>query len=153
MTLGRFPRHRYHETVHLDPSSTDPIEAGNLMSSDREPRILTEQGVTVITFDATVKMINEDVVNEAGPVFLEAAECNPPLVVVDLEGIEFFSSSFIEVLFRLWSRLNKRSGQFAVCNLFPYCREVLQITNLDSLWTLCDSRAEAIAALKSAAAD
>ena len=122
------------------------------MSSDRKPRIITDQGVTVITFENAVKMINEDVVSEAGPVFLEAAERDPPLVVVDLDGVEFFSSSFIEVLFRLWSRLNKRSGRFAICNVFPYCREVLQITNLDSLWAICNSRSEGIAAVKAAGA-
>ena len=120
------------------------------MSSEQQPQIIAEDGVTIVSFANTVKMINEDYVAVATAAMLEAAERDPPLLVVDLDGIEFFSSSFIEALFRTWNRMKKRSGRFAICNLYPYCLEVLEITNLHSLWTICNTRQEAIDAVKSA---
>ena len=77
-------------------------------------------------------------------------DAEPPLVVLDLTHVEFFSSSFIELMFRLLKRLKSRGGKLAICNLHPYCREVLEITNLHTLWPLADTREEAITELKSA---
>ena len=59
-----------------------------------------------------------------------------------------FGSSFIEVLFRLWSRLNGRQGKFALCGLSEYCHEVIDVTKLDQLWTICDTVDEAVVAVK-----
>lgn len=118
------------------------------MSAHPRPQLLQEQGVTIVAFGDGFKTINEDHVPDAGEVLVKATEQDPPLLVIDLDGVEFFSSSFIEVLFRVWNRLKKRHGHFALCNLFPYCKEVLKITNLHTLWKICGTRAEAIAWLQ-----
>ena len=125
------------------------VVAGSLMSPHPQPVLTQQEGVTVITLDPPIKAINEDVLGDISPVLLKAAEADPPLVVMDLAGVDFFSSSFIELMFRIWNRLKNRHGRFAICNLHPYCREVIEITNLHTLWTLSDTRPEAIAALKS----
>jgi len=72
------------------------------------------------------------------------------LQVVDLSGVDFFGSSFIELLYRVWSRLHNRGGQFALCGLSPYCREVIEVTNLNTLWPLYASVDEAVAGVKAA---
>ncbi|MFV0442942.1 MAG: STAS domain-containing protein [Planctomycetaceae bacterium] len=105
--------------------------------------------MTVVVFGPEFKTINEDLVPSSGEAMMQAAEMDPPLVVVDLDGVEFFSSSFIEMLFRLWSRLNKREGRFALATLSPNCREILEVTNLQRLWKVCPTRMEAIVWLKS----
>lgn len=124
--------------------------AGCLMTPHPQPVLTQQDGVTVVTLDPRIKAINEVVLADIGQALLKAAEAAPPLVVVDLAGIDFFSSSFIELMFRIWNRLKNRQGRFAICNLHPYCREVLEITNLHTLWTLSESRTDAIAALKTA---
>jgi anti-anti-sigma regulatory factor len=83
----------------------------------------------------------------------KAEEADPPLVVLDLSHTTFFGSSFIEILFRLWNRLQaKPGGGFAICGLTSYCLEVLKVTHLDTLWRLYPTRDEAIRALTSSAA-
>lgn len=80
---------------------------------------------------------------------LTVADADPPRVVIDLSAVEFFSSSFIEVIFRLWNRVHRRpEGRMALCGLTKYCLEVLQVTNLDELWEIFPDRDSALAALR-----
>ena len=121
------------------------------MPAIAKPGLLRQDGVTIVHFDPAVRAITEDVLLASTDTILSAAEADDPRIVVDLKGIEFFSSSFIELMFRLWKRVKNRDGRFALCNLHPYCREVLEITNLHTLWSLCDSRDDAIADVNGAA--
>ena len=107
---------------------------------------MSEAGVWEWSSLETLDDSNLDHVKE---VVLHAAQsADPPWVVVDLSHITFFSSSFIEVLFRAWNRLNARDGgKFSICGLSPYCAEVLQITHLDQVWQIDDSREDAVRAM------
>ena len=65
-----------------------------------------------------------------------------------MASTEFFGSSFIESLFRVWKKLNPKPGaKFAISGLQPYCKEVLEVTHLDRLWPLPANRAAAVALL------
>lgn len=80
-------------------------------------------------------------------------QADPPLVVVDLTLVKFFGSSFIEILFGLWSKLDSRSGKkarLALCGLTPYCAEVLSVTHLDTLWPAYPDRRTAVEQLAGA---
>jgi anti-anti-sigma factor len=118
------------------------------------PEVVVDGRVTVIALGANYKVIDEIALEGGlGDFLLEiATEAVPPLVVLDLSKTQFFGSSFIEVLFRLWNRLQGRSGQFAICGLSSHCQDVLKITHLDSLWPLMATRTEAVAALSEHAA-
>lgn len=107
------------------------------------PSIVIENGVTVVTLGPDCQNIDEHTLDSIRDVLMEVSQAEPPLVVMDLSHTKFFGSSFIEVLFRLWNRLNTRQGgEFALSGLQPYCAEVLSITHLDKLWrTFPDSRA------------
>lgn len=112
-----------------------------------KPSLVSQDGVTIVRFDPPVKAITEEVLARSTDPILKAAEARAARMVIDLKGVEFFSSSFIELLFRVWNRLKRGDGRFALCNLHEYCREVLRITNLDKLWSICDTREQAIAAV------
>jgi anti-anti-sigma regulatory factor len=57
-----------------------------------------------------------------------------------MSSTEFFGSSFIEVLFRVWKRLTSNPGaHLGICAMQPYCREVLHVTHLDTLWQIYDT--------------
>ena len=113
------------------------------------PEVVVDGRVTVIALGASYKVIDELALEAGlGDCLLEiATEAVPPLVVLDMSKTQFFGSSFIEVLFRLWNRLQGRSGKFAICGLNSHCLDVLKITHLDSLWPLMATREEAVAAL------
>jgi anti-sigma B factor antagonist len=104
---------------------------------------------TVITFTARCKHLDETIVEAVGREVMDAVgAATPPKVVLDLTATEFFGSSFIEVMFRAWNRLQKQTGgAMALAGLAPYCQEVLEITHLDKLWPAHPTAAAAVAAL------
>lgn len=123
------------------------------MSKKNQIETTVVDGVTVLFFPAEKTSLSEDVLEDVSPKVVEAAETGTPKFLIDFENVTFFSSSFIEVMFRVWRRNKVREGSgFALCCLAPYCKEILEITNLDKIWPMYDSRDEAIAALSSGAA-
>ncbi|HLJ10707.1 MAG TPA: STAS domain-containing protein [Planctomycetaceae bacterium] len=114
------------------------------------PEVVVDSGVTVIGLGPAYQIVDEHVLDSglAESLIDIANDADPPLVVLDLCHTQFFGSSFIEVLFRLWTRLQGRSGgAFTLCGLTPHCLDVLKITHLDTLWRLFASREEAVHAL------
>ena len=106
--------------------------------------------MTVVVFGPDFERISEDRIAAVSETLLEAAEANPPRVVLDLSGTRFFSSSFIEVVFRLWNRLQTRQdSRFALAGVDRYCAEILQVTNLDHLWKMYPTRVEALRGVNS----
>jgi anti-sigma B factor antagonist len=105
--------------------------------------------VTVLELSSKCRLLEEVLLDAVGQELMQAAQAAvPPMVVIDLSRTEFFGSGFIEVLFRVWNRIQqKEGGRLALCALQPYCREVLEITHLDKLWPLYETRADAVAAL------
>src|SRR6516164_9803492 len=114
------------------------------------PERFVERGVTVISLGPAYQIVDEHLLDGGlGEALIELAEeADPPLVVLDLSHTQFFGSSFIEVLFRLWTKLQARpGGKFAICGLTPHCLDVLKITHLDTLWRLAATRDEAVSAV------
>jgi anti-anti-sigma factor len=54
---------------------------------------------------------------------------------------------FIELLVRAWKRLKQRGGNLVLCELQPFCAEVLQTTRLDTLWEIYQTRSDAVRGL------
>lgn len=108
--------------------------------------------VTIVTFGPAQRHLSEVGLEEISSQLVQVAdEAEPPHLILDMSATEFFGSSFIEVLFRVWKRLNSHSNpKFAISGLQPYCREVLEVTHLDRLWPLYAGRDEAIAAFSAA---
>jgi anti-sigma B factor antagonist len=105
--------------------------------------------ITVVKFGPRCKHIDELIVETVSREVMDAVSAaNPPKVVLDMTQTEFFGSSFIEVLFRAWNRLqHKPGGQMVLAGLNPYCKEVLAITHLDRLWPIADNQDAGIATM------
>lgn len=121
------------------------------MAEITSPRVYQQDDVTVIELGEEYENLDEAVLNDLRALILKAVdEAEPPLVVLDLSHTKFFGSSFIELVFRAWNRLQEREGgKFVISGLTPYCKEVIEITHLDQLWSLYDSVDEAIIGIKS----
>jgi anti-anti-sigma factor len=124
----------------------DGLMRGRVVSAPKTPTITQEQGVTVVSLGADYENLNDSGLEALNGMLLKtAAEADPPLLVLDLSNLRFFGSGFIEALFRAWSVLNARpGGRMSLCGLTAYCREVVEITHLDQLWRVFDSRDEAV---------
>lgn len=120
------------------------------MSKRKSPQTTFDNGVTVVALGPEYENLDESTLDDVKDALLEiAVTADPPRVVLDLSQIKFFGSAFIEVLFRVWNRLNGREGgQFAISGLTSYCAEVVEITHLDRLWKIFPTREEAVRALR-----
>jgi anti-anti-sigma factor len=121
------------------------------MAGAIKPVVEQRNGVTVVLLGPNFENLDEVVLDAASSVILDVSKsADPPLVVIDLSNTQFFGSAFIEILFRAWNRLNsEEGGRFCISGLTPYCREVVEVTHLDRLWTLFETVDEAVAALGS----
>jgi anti-sigma B factor antagonist len=60
-------------------------------------------------------------------------------VVVDLSGVEFCDSTGMNVLLTAMKRLKEQGGAFELAGPRPAVRRILQVTGLDSVFTIVDA--------------
>ncbi len=68
-------------------------------------------------------------------------------VVLDFDGTDYYGSTALGFFLKLWKRIRSVDGRMAFCNVSPHEQEVLRLTRLDTLWPVCDTRADAVARL------
>jgi anti-anti-sigma factor len=118
--------------------------------SAKAPTVTIDAGVTVVTLGPEYESLEETELETLKGALLQVAEgADPPLVVLDLSQLRFFGSALIEALFRVWNHLKVRpGGRLSLCGLTSYCREVVEITHLDQLWSIFETRDEAVRSLQ-----
>lgn len=68
-------------------------------------------------------------------------------IVIDFHKTDYFGSTALGVFLRIWTRVRQRDGHMAFCGLSEHERAILAVTRLDTLWSLCDSKAAALKAV------
>lgn len=119
------------------------------MPGSQLPEIHKQDGVTIVAYASDCERITEDRIPETLDAMLAAVDGERPVLLVDLSHVQFFGSSFIEVLFRVWNRVQQQhEGRFALCGLTSHCAEVIEVSNLDKLWQVFPTREAALASLQ-----
>ena len=72
---------------------------------------------------------------------------NKKNVVIDFSKTDYFGSTALGVFLKLWKRVRQRDGHMAFCGLSEHEREILAVTKLDRLWSICDSKESALKAV------
>jgi anti-sigma B factor antagonist len=62
----------------------------------------------------------------------------PSRVVIDMSGVEFCDSTGMNVLLSCLRRVRERGGELEIASPKPAVRKILQVTGLDSVFTLVD---------------
>lgn len=128
------------------PSPGSPADSPS--GSPASARLSRSGDWTVLEFDESMQHIVESNVEEARDHLVQAAaaamQTEPAKLLVNLSGVGFFGSSFIEGLFRAWKTLKAAGGTFAISNCHEHCREVLTVTRLTDLWTIYDDHTDAV---------
>jgi anti-anti-sigma factor len=70
-----------------------------------------------------------------------------PALLVDLSQLSYMGSSQVALVLRMWKVVKAREGRLAVYVTHPLVLEVLKIAGLQSLWTISESREEALQSL------
>lgn len=113
--------------------------------AEADPALRALDGVTVVALGQQYENLDEHLLEDLQHFLLETVDrIDPPRLVIDLSHTKFFGSAFIEVLFRVWNRIKRRDGRFALCGLTPYCAEVIGITHLDRIWNIVESQQQAV---------
>src|SRR5262245_33812546 len=71
-----------------------------------------------------------------------------PLIVFDLSQVEYFGSMFLALLIRCWKLALSQGGTMALSGVSERTRELLRVTALGMVWTIYQSKREAIEALQ-----
>ncbi|GIH73349.1 anti-sigma-B factor antagonist [Sphaerimonospora thailandensis] len=71
--------------------------------------------------------------------FTRVLETGPDRVVIDMSGVEFCDSTGMNVLLSALKRLRERGGTLEVAAPRPAVRKILQVTGLDSVFTVYDA--------------
>ncbi len=66
------------------------------------------------------------------------ADGKPARVVVDMSGVEFCDSTGMNVLLSCLRRARERGGELEIAVPQPAVRKILQVTGLDSVFTLIE---------------
>ncbi|REJ79606.1 MAG: anti-sigma factor antagonist [Planctomycetota bacterium] len=102
----------------------------------------------VVTPAGSVETMSWDVVEQAADLVLAPlGQRSAPLVVVDLSRVSYFGSVFLALLLRCHKLVRQKGGELVLCGASKLARELLQITNLDTLWAIYDTREEALEAV------
>ena len=119
------------------------------MPTDREDFELEWHGDAVVVVPASnVESMSWDVVEQAASLVLAPlARQKVPLVVFDLGQVSYFGSVFLALLLRCHKLVRQKGGELVLCGASQLARELLQITNLDTLWAIYDTREEALEAV------
>lgn len=67
-----------------------------------------------------------------------------PMIIFDLSEVKFFGSVFLSLLLRCHKYVKSLGGELVICGASPMARELLNVTALDTLWAIYDTRQEAL---------
>lgn len=110
--------------------------------SDSPVKRVTRQGQTVIASVAgDVDMHRSTAFQQS---LMELFDLAPSRIVLDLAGVRYIDSSGLASMIKLLSRVRMDGIDLRLCNLTKPVRSMLEITRLDTVFTICASVAEAI---------
>lgn len=110
--------------------------------------VIQEDNINIVELGKEYSSLDQPLLDQTAAELLPLAEkIEPPVLLIDMEKTEYLGSAFLEVLFRVSSRLERRKGTFAICSVSSFCADVLRVTKMDQVWTIYPTRAKALEAL------
>lgn len=66
-------------------------------------------------------------------------------VVMDFEQTDYYGSTALGFFVKVWKRVRCAGGRMAFCGVSKHEQQILEITNLNTLWPIYGTRDEALA--------
>jgi len=103
------------------------------------------ENTAVLTPAENMGELNSEAISQAfGQLREELKDAVFTRVVLDFYRTDYFSSTVLNEIIRLWQDVRSRQGQMVLCGLSRMEQEILKVMRLDGLWSICGSRDEAI---------
>jgi len=77
----------------------------------------------------------------------QVEERSKPQIMIDLSQLEHMGSSMVALLVKVWKRAEAKQGAVVFHSTHEGINQVLDLAGLAKVWTICDSRQEALDAL------
>jgi anti-anti-sigma factor len=114
----------------------------------RQIQVTVVDGITVVSF-AQAKILSEPDVQAIGEELLGLVDSDGcKYLVLDFQKVQFCSSAVIGKLLALDREVKSKKGKLRLCAMTPEIRDVFQITHLDQVLEIKDTREEALAAFR-----
>jgi len=120
-----------------------------LAAQNESFQILRRGDIVIVIPSPEVESMSDTMIEQAAQLVLAPMKDDtPPGVIFDLSQVNYFGSLFITFLLRCHLLLKKQGdGEVVLAGVSNRVRELLRMTNLDTLWALYDTREEALEAL------
>ena len=121
-----------------------------IMSTQQSQSFRVERhgDIAVVIPASEVESMEESLIHQAAEIVLAPLRKEPPGgLVVDLSEVKYFGSVFISFLLRCHLLVKKHGSELVLAGASDRARELLHLMQLDTLWALYSTRAEAMDAL------
>jgi anti-anti-sigma factor len=120
------------------------------MNRSTEPFDIEREGETLIVTPVSNlgELEFQLIETGAGPVLDQLAASSARNLVLDFRRTDYFGTTALGFFVKLWKKIRGLGGHMSMCNLSEHEKEILHLTRLDTLWAICDSRREAVQAVR-----
>ena len=106
---------------------------------------ITIEANTAIVAFKTASISDVDGITNASNLIKEFIDKNKPKrLVIDFEGVKFFSSQVLGLLLDIRTRLSKHGGEVIISAINPQLHRVFKITNLDKVFKFFPDKESAL---------
>ena len=99
----------------------------------------------VLVPNTDLRELEFDALEDAAAKVLEALNSETVNnVIIDFHKTDYYGSTALAFFVKFWKRIKSRGGMMVFCEVSVHEREILELTNLISLWSVCKTRQEAI---------
>lgn len=109
--------------------------------------ITTHDSITIVTFNIPSISSVSDVESITAKLHPLVANAGDMKMLVDFDGVKFFSSMVLGLLVDIWQRLKEKNGTLVISGINPQLSRVFKITNLDRLFKFYPDRQSALNAI------
>jgi len=112
------------------------------------PLDVTSMEGAVLVSLAKHRLIEGLEAHKVGRAILAFADDAPGTIVIDFTGVLFVSSAFVGTLVDLYQKIAPKSVALRLCGMNANVHKVFQVTRLDRLFTIDQTREDSVAALE-----
>jgi anti-anti-sigma factor len=105
-----------------------------------------DKGIFVVKF-TDEDLASQERVGEVGKGLYRYVLADNARVVLDLSGVKRIASSFIGLIISLGKQQQACNGRMVLCQAHGRLLEVLQVTNLNKIFVICDNLPASVHAL------
>jgi len=107
--------------------------------------VTKENGIVIVAVEGEVDVDTSPRLRELFDEFLAEGEQS---YVIDMAGVEFIDSSGLAAFVRLFKRVRIGEGDVRLCGLRPEVFKIFELTRLNRVFDIFETRAEAVGSFR-----